>query len=63
MSKESKLEKAAEYFFNNTRFKNYKTFFCEGAKWKEEIICSDEIIDKIRTSLSNAEARRIIKSI
>ena len=35
--------------------------FIEGAEWHQEIMCSDEIINLIRYSLSNAEARRIIK--
>lgn len=30
------LEEAAENFFNNSRFKSYKSFFREGAKWQQE---------------------------
>ena len=36
------LEEAAEHFFNNTRCRNYKTFFCEGAKWQQERMYSEE---------------------
>ena len=27
------LEEAAERFYNESRFRNPKSFFCEGAKW------------------------------
>ena len=33
--KQETLEEAAERFFNNTKFRNYRTFFCEGAKWQQ----------------------------
>jgi hypothetical protein len=36
------LEQATEKFFNNTRFRNYKSFFCEGAKWQEKRMYSEE---------------------
>ena len=39
---EETVEEAAENFFNNTRFRNYKTFFCEGAKWQQERMYSEE---------------------
>ena len=30
------IEEAAERFVNNTRLKNPKSIFCEGAKWQQE---------------------------
>ena len=37
--------------------------FTNGAKWQQEQLCNSEIIQKIRSTKSDAEARRIIKSI
>jgi hypothetical protein len=37
--------------------------FNNGAKWQQEQLCNSEIIQRIRASKSDAEARRIIKSI
>jgi hypothetical protein len=34
--KQETLEEAAERFVNNTRLKNPKSLFCEGAKWQQE---------------------------
>lgn len=44
--KQETLEEAAENFFNNTRFRNYKTFFCEGAKWQAERMYSEEEVEE-----------------
>jgi hypothetical protein len=57
------LEEAAERFTNTTRLKNPKSLFCEGAKWQAERICDSEVIQRIRASKSDAEARRIIRTI
>lgn len=40
--KQETLEEAAERFFNNTKFRNYRTFFCEGAKWQQERIYDEK---------------------
>ena len=40
--KQETLEEAAERFVNNTRFKNPKSLFCEGAKWQQERSYSEE---------------------
>ncbi len=40
-----------------------KNAFINGAKWQQEKICSSEVIQRIRASKSDAEARRIIKTI
>jgi hypothetical protein len=37
--------------------------FINGAKWQQEQICNSEVIQRIRASKSDAEARRIIKTI
>lgn len=37
--------------------------FIEGAKWKQERICDSEVIQRIRATKSDAEARRIIRTI
>jgi len=37
------LEEAAENFVNNTRFRNYKVLFIEGAKWQQERSHSEAI--------------------
>ena len=34
-----------------------------GAKWQQERLCDSEVIQRIRASKSDAEARRIIKTI
>jgi hypothetical protein len=43
-SKQETLEEAAERFVNTTRLKNPKSLFCEGAKWQQERMYSDEKI-------------------
>ena len=47
MNDKETLEEAAENFFNNTRFRNYKAFFCEGAKWQAERMYSEEEVVNI----------------
>ena len=41
----------------------YDLGFISGFKHKEDQICSSEVLRKIRSSKSDAEARRIIKNI
>ena len=36
------LDEAAESFVNNTRLRNYKVLFIEGAKWMQERMYSEE---------------------
>jgi hypothetical protein len=57
------LEEVAERFVENTRLKNPKSLFCEGAKWKQEKICNSEFLQKLRATKSDAEARRLIRTI
>jgi hypothetical protein len=40
-----------------------KQDFINGAKWQQERICDSEVIQRIRASKSDAEARRIIRTI
>ena len=42
---------------------NFLSGFEDGAKWKQERICDSEVIQRIRASKSDAEARRIIRTI
>ena len=35
----------------------------EGAKWQQDQLCNSEIIQRIKATKSDAEARRIIKTI
>jgi len=37
--------------------------FVKGAKWQQEKLCDSEVIQRIRASKSDAEARRIIRTI
>jgi hypothetical protein len=34
-----------------------------GAKWQQEQICNSEFLQKLRATLSDAEARRLIRTI
>ena len=58
------LEEAAENYNLNTinAFGDYQSFI-DGAKWQQEKLCDSEVIQRIRASKSDAEARRIIKTI
>lgn len=55
--KQETLEEAAEKFVNNTRLKNPKSIFCEGAKWQQERSYSEEevysITQQLRLQLKN----------
>ena len=59
-AKETVMDAADKQYPEEHQMYEYSAFI-DGAKWQEERICSDEIINLIRYSLSNAEARRIIK--
>jgi len=57
--KQETLEQAAESFVNNTRLRNYKVLFIEGAKWMQERMYSEEevkqITSKLFYSMTNSE--------
>jgi hypothetical protein len=56
------LEEASKRAIKSGLFKN-ETLFIAGSKWQQEQLCNSEIIQRIRATKSDAEARRIIKSI
>jgi hypothetical protein len=58
-------EREASLFYEkgSLDWNKYRQVFIEGAKWQQERICDSEIIQRIRASKSDAEARRIIRTI
>lgn len=66
--KQETLVEAAEKYVKINVAKNaaklmYKEHFIAGAKWQQERICDSKVIQRIRASKSDAEARRIIRTI
>ncbi len=67
--KQETLEEAAERLYPNgcdgtdRSAEIYRRIFIEGAKWQQKKICDSEVIQRIRASKSDAEARRIIRTI
>ena len=67
--KQETLEEAGEKLYPNResflyRFQNIeRKAFIEGAKWQQEKLCDSEVLQRIRASKSDAEARRIIRTI
>jgi hypothetical protein len=69
--KQETLEEATENSFlanklensNAVEKANYIAGFREGVKWQQEQIGKSELIQRIRASKSDAEARRIIRTI
>jgi len=59
--KQETLEEAAEKYWSKQPYN--EDAFRAGAKWQQERICDSEVIQKIRYSKSDAEARRIIRTI
>ena len=59
--KQETLEEAAENYNLNTinAFGDYQSFI-DGAKWQQEQIGKSEFLQKLRGTLSDAEARRLI---
>ena len=47
------IEKAAERFVNNTRLKNPKSIFIEGAEWQAERMYSEEEVYKLLSTMPN----------
>ncbi len=54
------LEEVAERKFQNI---GDRLIFEDGAKWQQEQIGKSEFLQKLRATLSDAEARRLIKTI
>ena len=59
--KQETLEEVAERYWTKQPYN--EDAFIEGAKWQQERICDSEVIQRIRASMSDAEARRIIRTI
>jgi hypothetical protein len=63
------LEEVAEKYVDDFEYgiahprRVCKNAFINGAKWQQEKICDSEVLQRIRASKSDAEARRIIKTI
>lgn len=65
--KKETIEEAAKKYVEINVAKNaaklmYKEHFIVGAKWQREKLCDSELIQRIRASKSDAEARRIIRT-
>lgn len=58
-------EREASLFYEkgSLDWNKYRQVFIEGAKWEQERLCNSEVIQRIRASKSDAEARRIIRTI
>jgi len=68
MKNKETLEEAAEKFYHLGIWTEKESLirrlaFINGAKWQQERICDSEVIQRIRASKSDAEARRIIRTI
>ena len=57
--KQETLGEAAERAVKSGLFKD-ETLFIAGAKWQQEQIGKSEFLQKLRGTLSDAEARRLI---
>ena len=57
------IEEAAEKYVKDSSHQLYelrKQCFVDGAKWQQEQIGKSEFLQKLRATLSDAEARRLI---
>jgi hypothetical protein len=73
MKEKETLEEAAKRYANKiwdssnsnekTLHTNCNKAFLKGAKWQQEQLCNSEIIQRIRATKSDAEARRLIRTI
>jgi hypothetical protein len=54
------LEEAAERYIAEDNNNRYYNDFINGAKWQQEQIGKSEFLQKLRGTLSDAEARRLI---
>ena len=61
------LEEASEKTYSDKLYPMYgglrRDAFIKGVKYNQEQLCNSEIIQRIRATKSDAEARRIIKTI
>lgn len=64
LEKEEKIEQETlEEVLEKRLLLNEKTGFIAGVKWKQEQICNSEVLQKIKATKSDAEARRIIRTL
>jgi len=61
--KETRKKAIEKYGDKWNYFQHADDAFEDGIEWLEEQLCNSEIIQRIRATKSDAEARRIIKSI
>ena len=61
--KETRKEAIEKYGEEWNYFQRADDAFINGIEWFQEQLCNSEIIQRIRATKSDAEARRIIKSI
>lgn len=59
------MEEAARNYEAITEYSKYQLIdaFIAGANWQKEQICNSEVLQKIRASKSDSEARRIIRTL
>lgn len=57
------IEEAVERIFKDSNDLVPRVFFMRGAKWQMEQIGKSEFLQRLRATKSDAEARRIIKTI
>jgi hypothetical protein len=60
---ETRKEAIEKYGEEWNYFQHADNAFEDGIEWLEKQLCNSEIIQRIRATKSDAEARRIIKSI
>ena len=61
--KQETLSEASLKYSSEPQYFGKESGFRAGAKWQQERICDSEVIQRIRASKSDAEARRIIRTI
>lgn len=62
VDKQETIEEAAERNYNEAGGNAYFiNGFLRGAKWQQEQFCNSEFLQKLRATISDAEARRLIK--
>ena len=61
--KQETLEEAALKYLSEPQYFGKESGFRAGAKWQQERLCDSEVIQRIRATKSDAEARRIIRTI
>ena len=63
MKQETLEEASYNYAIDKMNRTSHLIGFREGAKWQQDKLSGSEVLQRIRESKSDAEARRIIKTI